>query len=736
MIVGLRRHASTLVLLALVAGTGAALYLERGSVTTTEATERRKNLLPAFRGDEVSEIRLTTAGRSARVFRGEPDDAGQRPWKIEIDGATGPADEMAVDQLLGSLREGVADRKQLGALSADERRDFGLDGRGGPEISLAMGAQRYRVRFGGPASRPPGAVWAEVEGHWAAVITGQLAAALQVSPDTLRQKALVTWEASDLDALDLDGAGGPRHLVRAPWRVARGLGFRFDGSTPEGKVRVSGAALDRIWEALGQMKADAFLADADADKALVPTVTVALSPHGGKKVTVIVGGECPGHPDDVVAVRGEEGAARVSACVPRGVVETLSLPASDLADRRLVGARADEVIDVQLQQGATTLSVARTGTQWHEQSPIDRPVEPEVGRGFLERIADVQATDLAAGGDAKALGLDPPRATVRVASVLGDGKDDRIERLEVGAEQAGMVHVRRLEDGVVATVSAAAAAALLPDELTLRARKVLDFSPLDVHSVRVTGPLGTQRFERAGGGPWSLIEPRGEGLSADAGLLSELCEAVATLSADRWIGAARPEHGLDHPRLTLVVELGAGKTARTVEVTLGAPSGVGSFARLGGDPAVFVAPHKLEAAADRWILDRTALLPDVERMTRVTLAAEGGKQLVLEQTAGALHAVSGPTDPASAARAAQIRDALADLVAEGAVSVGPPLPAQGLDKPALLVTVEQGSRRLALRFGAGDAFHGTSVYYARREGFAATFAVAQSRVRPLIEALR
>ena len=392
----------------------------------------------------------------------------------------------------------------------------------------------------------------------------------------------------------------------------------------------------------------------------------------------------------MVAVRREEGVARISACVPRGALEPLSMPASELADRRLLGARADEVIDLQLQQGATTLTLARNGTQWHEQVPVDRPVDPEVGRVFLERIAEVQATDLSTGGDAKALGREPPRATVRVASLVGEGKEERIERLEVGAEQGGVVHVRRIEDGTVAAVPAAAAAALAPDEIALRSRKVLDFSPLDVHAVRVVGPLGTQRFERSGGGPWSLIEPRGEGLSADAGMLAELCEAVATLSADRWVGAARPEHGLDHPRLTLAVEVGSGKAARTVEVTLGAPSGAGSFARVLGDPAVFVASHTLEAAADRWLLDRTALLPDVQRLTRVTLEAEGGKKLVLEQTGGALHAVSDPGDPTSAARAAQVRDALGDLVAEGAVSVGPPLPAQGLDRPALLVLGRAG----------------------------------------------
>ncbi len=182
----LGRHASTLVLLGLTALAGVVvLVVDRGSVTTSETLVRKRNLLPVFRGDDVTEIRVEKGGRAARVFRGALDDAGQRPWLIEIDGAVGPAEEMAVDQLLGSLREGFTERKRLGAIDADERKTFGLDAPRG-EISIAMGKQRYRVIFGGPAhNAPEGAIWAEVQGEWVAVITAQLAAALQVSPDSL-----------------------------------------------------------------------------------------------------------------------------------------------------------------------------------------------------------------------------------------------------------------------------------------------------------------------------------------------------------------------------------------------------------------------------------------------------------------------------------------------------------------------------------------------------------------------
>ncbi len=736
----LRRHGSTLAILAVTAVAGVVYVIDAGSVTTEEARARRKNLLPTFRGDDVTEVRLTTmggtpkppatGGRSARVFRGELTDVGQRPWQVEIDGAREPADEVAVDQLLGSLREGVVDHP-IRAIDPSERQAFGLDAPRG-EIDLSMGRQSYRLLLGGPAPTPPGAIFVEVMGHGGAVITAQLAAALSLAPDALRKRELCTWEASDLDALALDGAGGPRHLIRAPWHAPRGASFRFDGSGAEGSVRAGAAGLDRIWEALTRMKADAFLTPAEGEPAATRAVTVTLTPRGSTPIVYEVGGACPGHPDDVVAVRREQGAAAVFACVPQSVQEALSLAAADLVDRHLIGARSDEIADVKLQEGAQTLALARTGVQWHEQTPVDRPVDPEVGRAFLERLLDVEGT-LVPPAEAA---FDAPRATVRIVSGLGDGKQERVELLEIGPEKAGQVPVRRTEDGIVATVPADVAAALLPDELALRAKKVLDFPSADFHTLAVTGPLGTQRFERRSDGAWFIVEPHGEGLSPDAALLTELADAVGGLEAERWVGAVRPEFGLDRPRITVSAEVGSGQAAHTVEIALGAPTGLGSFARLAGDPAVFVAPRRLEAAADRWILDRAALLVDAERITRVTLVAEGGKRVVLEAHAGALQVVGAAADAASTARAAAVRDALGDLLAEGVVSVGPPDKAQGFDKPVLAVSVELGGKRLELRFGAGDSFRGSRVYYARRDGFAATFAVAQAHVKPLLEAVK
>ena len=182
-----RRHGTTVGIVALTAIAGVVVLVQdRGSITTAERTARRRNLLPAFRGDDVSEVKLTVQGKAARALRGPADALGQRPWKVEIDGAVWPAEEPAIDQLLAALRDGVVDRWIQGeAPQAGEPRAM---------IAVEMGKQRYRVTVRGAAPTPPGAVYVEVEGGDApafGVITAQLAAVLLAPPERLRQKALV-----------------------------------------------------------------------------------------------------------------------------------------------------------------------------------------------------------------------------------------------------------------------------------------------------------------------------------------------------------------------------------------------------------------------------------------------------------------------------------------------------------------------------------------------------------------
>jgi Domain of unknown function (DUF4340) len=755
------KHATTLVLTALALAAGASvLWLDRDRVTTTEAEARKKNLFEAYRPDDITELTITAAGKKARLYRGELDDAGQRAWQVEIDGdgdgERHAADERAKDQLVSALEMGTAERWV--ANDAVDQRAFGL----APErvaVTVAMGRLTLRLRVGGPAPSPEGSRYAEVEGRGVAVITRELAAALEIDPTSLRSRALLPFAEGEVQSLAIHPKEGPPlDFARAEGAgSSRGAGFRLDGPAPQGSARVAAAAMEKIWGTIGALEADAYLDRTAAEKAFDRRVTLTLTFRDAtrKRAVLELGGACPGHPDDVVALRVEPD--RAAACVASGLVDDLLAPAASLVDHRLVGAPADQVTEVKITSGGRTLELGRSGPQWHLRAPEDRSVDADAGRAFLDALLGLEGDSFAPRDrDLRSA----PRATVRVISLVptagatvnagadGGSDDERVETLEVFPEQEGLVPVRRSEDGAVLLVPRDRAAALFPDVAALRSRKLFDEPLASVRSLRVESAGRVQRFQRDTGGGFTLLEPRGEGLAADGVLAADVASLLGGLSVDRWIGADTGSYGLDKPRLILEAELEGGKDggpprSRSIRVALGAPAASGSFARAGDDPAVFIAPSALEEAADRWLLDRATTAVAPETLARATLTGDDGKHLVIERSGDALRIAGLPADPVSSARAASIRDALGELTAEGAVSVGPAEKAQGFDKPRLDVLVERagvGTREkvppVRLRFGATDSLHGASVVYVRRDGVGATWAVAQGKVRPLLDALQ
>jgi hypothetical protein len=740
------RHATTIALtvLAVAAGVG-VLVMDRDRVTTGEAESRRKNLFEAYRPDDLTELTITAEGKTARLFRGGLDDAGQRAWQVEIDGQRHAADEHAADQLVSALEMGTAERWV--AKDAVDQRAFGLDP-GRIAVTIVMGRLTLKLRVGGPAPSPEGSHYAEVEGRGVAVITRELAAALDTDPTSLRSRALLPYAEGDvLNLRILENGGGPTRIFTRldAAGTGHGAGFLLDRPAPQGKARVAAAAMEKIWGTLGALDADAYLDQSVGEKALAwrATVQMTLRDPARGPVSIELGGPCPGHPDDVVAVRMEPD--RAAACVAAGLVDDLLVPVDTLVDHHLVGASADQVTEVKITAGDRVVELARSGPQWHLRAPEDRSVDADAGRAFLEAL-------LAVEGD----GFGPrdlpgtPRTTVRVVSLIptasvDGGEAERIETLELFPEQGDLVPVRRSEDGAVLFVPRDRAAALQPDVAALRSRKLFDEALGSVHALRVEAGGRVQRFVRDENGTFALQEPRGEGLVADSVLASEVASALSSLSVDRWIGPNTGSYGLEKPRLTIEAQLDAdsdGGAPRSLRVALGSPAGAGSFARAGDDGAVFIAPRALEEAADRWLLDRTTTAIAPETITRVTLTGEGGKHLVIERSGDALTIAGLARDAAASARAATIRDALAELTAEGAVSVGPAEKAQGFDKPRLDVLVERagvGTRdRVApvrLRFGGEATFEGGRVVYVRRDGVSATWAIAHGKAQALFGAL-
>lgn len=749
----LKQHTTTLVLSALVvAGLIYLRFVDRGSVTTAESEARKRNLLPAFRMDGLSEVRVFAQGKNARLYRGKEDEDGERPWMLELEGKHYPTDHQTVDQFLGSLDLGVAERKvdeqsiSLAGMKLTEPR---------VRVSLTMDGKDMVLNIGGEAPTPPGAAYAQTQGQGPVVITAQLFSALNIDPEAFRARAFSPYLVSELGSIGLRGEGGTRKLVRADFGSSRTPAFRLDGSGALGKTRVRGAYVEQLLFALSNLQAERFLSAEQVNALPPPTVTLSLVPRDEKQPTfnIELGAPCPieSEKDDwVAAVRRDE--TNMAACVPKTVMEPLAQSEEAIADKQVFAATADAISELKISMGSEVLELARKDKGWHERAPHDRDIDADIGKSLVDSLLALSGTPASGNTDTKS-GLEKPRAVLRVISAAeaeseDAGPGERIEEVEVGAEHEGFVYVRRLEDDSVLSVPADRASVLFPNELSLRSLQILSEPIKRLRALRIREGGRFQAFERTDTGSWALLSPNGKGLAADIGLVSDAAELLGGLRAERWISAEHPErYGLASPRMVIEAELGDEDSPekegeahqhKTIKLSIGAAASDGSFAKLEGEDAVFVLPKSFEPAFSRWLFDRAALNFDTSAIRLVRLNTPSGKQCTVERGPNGLLSAGG--DCASDGELpAKVRDTLSDLFAEGAASMGAAPKNEGFERPALTLAVQTSAegkpKEIRLQIGAKDVFRGTEICYVRREGIDLSYAVQLRKLKPLLDAL-
>ncbi|HVW28384.1 MAG TPA: DUF4340 domain-containing protein [Polyangiaceae bacterium] len=705
----------------------------RSRMTTTEEEARSNNLLETYREDQITRIRFERKDGSFTLTRTKMDDAGVATWSVS-EPVKEDADIFTMQKLEGTLEFASALRR----IKPEEvnRAAFGLDDPG-LTIHVDLADIKYRLRLGAQAASPAGARYLEIAGENApgkgvVLISKGLADELDLKIDTFRERYVMPYLSALVDKLTLEGEGGTRTLRHATWPD----GFRFDGML--GDARINRGALDRMLAQFAHTRADRFIDPSDAEKALAgaKTVTVTMVPIAktSPKGVVVVGGACPGNDDEVVALRKEPD--RVAACVPKSVLAGLTMPADALVDRSLFWIRPDEVEGFELVQGETRLSLDRKESGFIMHAPKEGAVDAEAGNGRLQSI--LHATGVIVTPDKKAVGLDPPGGNVVMRSVAAQDAKATEEVVTLSAPAPdGHVYAERAQDGVILELDREAARGLIADASLVRSRTLLDLPIADVARVEIEG-TPPQTLERSESGNLSLVAPAG--FQVDGALGLELCDAARNLTADKWVADKDDgSFGLEHP--VLRAKLSFRKDGKIDEHVLrvGRQTASGYFATLEGDPGVFVLPRRVYETLTTLVVDRGPFMIDPAVTTKITLRTHD-RGVTLERR-GDEFVQTDPGEPLPPDSIRRIIDTLSSLRAEAAVDVGPARPEQGFDHPALTVRVErepghpEKPQVTAFSVGAGDSWRGISIHYARVDGGQATYAIARSAIRTLIDSL-
>jgi hypothetical protein len=428
---------------------------------------------------------------------------------------------------------------------------------------------------------------------------------------------------------------------------------------------------------------------------------------------------------------------RVAACVPKGVLAGLTIPADSLVDRTLFWVRPDEVEGFDLEQGDARLSLDRKENGFVMRAPREAPVDAEAGNGRLESI--LRATGVViVSADKKLVGLEPPHGKIMMRTIADQDAKATQEVVVVGAPTPdGSVYVERLQDGVVLQLGREAARGLVADASLVRARTVLDVPIADVARVEIDG-TPPQIIERSESGVLTLLAPAGFQIDGALGL--ELCDGVRNISVDRWVADTDDgSYGLEPPSLRARLSVRKDGKLEQHVLKLGRQTASGYYAAMEGDPGVFVLPRRVHETLTTLVLDRGVLMVDPPSTAKITLETRDRTVTLARRGDEFVQVDVGEALSPDAIR--KIVDTLAALRAEAAVDIGPPRPEQGFDRAILSVRVEleaghPGRAPLTVfRIGAGDSWRGISIHYARVDGAQVTYAIARSAVRALLDNL-
>jgi hypothetical protein len=726
---GMRRQIVNLVLVvAALALVGVVVSTQR-QVTTGEKDARSFNLLTAFREDDITRITSVRDGKRLVIDRATSPDAGDRSWNI-TEPVQEEAEAYAIDKLLGSLEFARFVRR----IKPEEvnRAEFGLETPSW-RIVLEMGNVHYALAFGKEAASPAGARYLELEARGGPesgvfLVSRDLVKELDIDAGALRGRQLMPYTSNQLSHVVITGSDGVERKLKSAGRDR----WRFDGM--QHGVRVNRDVFDQVLIQFARTKAEHFIDRAEAEAALAggKNVRVELTPKeaGLPKGVIEVGGRCPKSENDVVALRREPDV--VAACVPKSVLPGLDTPAVELVDKHLFALRKDEVESLSVVRGDKKLDLARKESGFVMRSPVQGEVELETGNRRIEAIVLAEG-ELVLDAKAADLGLEPPTGKITLRSSAESDEAVVEETVEIGrVGKSGKLAVRRVADGMVLELDPDAARTLEADSTLIRGLRLLDFSGSDFRSLEVRGRSVKQTIHREASGQIVLDVPAGK--SADTALTGDAIHELGRLTADRWVSdVEEPSFGLASPELTVEFSFATGDAGVKDRVlTVGASTAGGAFAKLAGEPGVFVMPRRAIDALDTWFLDRTVFTVTPDVATKVEIERQGKKLTLERQGDGFVRAAGVELSPA---RVAEISDTLIALRAEAAVALGAAKPAQGFDKPEVTVRVERtGPGPKSFRIGVGDAWRGQSIHYVRADGVDATYVMAKTKAKVLIDA--
>lgn len=266
--------------------------------------------------------------------------------------------------------------------------------------------------------------------------------------------------------------------------------------------------------------------------------------------------------------------------VPAKAGDLLDIKPNDVRDKHLTRLNLDTVDRIHVEPaGKPKITLARKGENWTIQTSGDKPANSAEVRQLAETLQNQQVTNFVSdvATELPKYGLDQPQLKVTFSAYASSNTaetkagENPITTILFGKTEGENVYAKLDEEPFIVSVPVTMLSGIFTDPLQWQDLAIYQLKPEDIATLEIA---------REGQPPLALMRDKETWKPAkgDAAInntnVQSLANTLASLHAARWVGAAKPEQGLDKPEITVSF---ATADKKSNKLRVGAPTPDGFF---------------------------------------------------------------------------------------------------------------------------------------------------------------
>jgi hypothetical protein len=279
--------------------------------------------------------------------------------------------------------------------------------------------------------------------------------------------------------------------------------------------------------------------------------------------------------------------------LPKKVEEALNTKPADLRDYHLVRIDTNVLDRITIDvpgKGKTVL--ARKDGNWTIANRNNAPADSGAVRHLIDTLQNERVTKFVedVASNLPKYGLDKPRLQLTFSSFASENTaetkagEQPFATLAFGKEDGDNVYARLTDEPFVVAARGGLAEQIPADPLQWQELSIFKFKPGQINRVSVTTDKELS-LERGENNQWHWLKGTGQ---IDGTNVQSLLNTLSSLHAVRWLGATKPQDGLEKPQLTLAFTTSPDNKA-SHRLIIGAPANDGTwYAHVDGREGTFV----------------------------------------------------------------------------------------------------------------------------------------------------